>query len=761
MSKSLTAQLKLTLLDAVTGPARNIKATLAGIKAAAKANGAQINEMRGQLMAAVAAGYALHRALAAPIKTAQDFETIMLDIAQKADLADGAMQGLGRRIRDLAPAMNLTSQQVAKGIDVLMGMGMDSKTAESAIPTLGKVATAYNAEISDLSKTAMAGIDNLKLKIEELPKAMDMLAQAGKSGAFELKDMAQYLPELAAMAESRGMKGLKAVQDLGVAMQIVRKGAGDSAGAAANLKNVLQKMTSEETVKKFKKLAGIDLKKEMLAGKKAGKDPITAIVEATQKAIAKSKGKLGVGDLFTDLQAQLGMAALLSHFEEFKKLQKEVGAANGVWAADYERRMKTSAAQSLALANSLNEVKLAIGNALLPGVNAFAKAMVPVAQAFEKFADANPALVAGIIKLGSALIGLTAAAIGLRLAFAFLKGGALIAAAGAMGVFAGAAKIATAAIAALRGAMLGAMLLGAMGGGGAIAGAFAAIGAAAGASALAIGTVVAAVAAVSAAVYKYWVPIKAFVSGFANEIGVALYPVVEIISNLGTKMGEAFRGLTEKLGISEWVESMKTAIATAWASFSFADLFSQNTYSDEAAASFHSAGARAARALIDAIKNGVSSLASTVIGAMVGLGEAIYAALVGPFQRAASTIAGIGNRIGATIKGIANGAALGGGAGSPGTTPGKRAHGGGVRAGQSYTVGEQGRETFTATQPGVITPNDVLRKGEASASRSISVGAINVTVSGASASGSPEQLGAIIGRKVRAELESAFADGIT
>ena len=85
-----------------------------------------------------------------------------------------------------------------------------------------------------------------------------VLLTAGKAGQFELNDMARFFPLLTAQAKGLGLVGQEAVSSLAAMLQIARTGAGTSSEAANNLANFLQKITSEETVKNFKK-AGIDI----------------------------------------------------------------------------------------------------------------------------------------------------------------------------------------------------------------------------------------------------------------------------------------------------------------------------------------------------------------------------------------------------------------------------------------------------------------------------------------------------------------------
>lgn len=92
---------------------------------------------------------------------------------------------------------------------------------------IGRAATAYRAEIEDLAKAGYAAFDNLKVKAEDFGRALDVMAQAGKEGAFELKDMAQHFPSLTAAAQALKMGGLDGVAKLAAMLQIARKGAAD------------------------------------------------------------------------------------------------------------------------------------------------------------------------------------------------------------------------------------------------------------------------------------------------------------------------------------------------------------------------------------------------------------------------------------------------------------------------------------------------------------------------------------------------------
>jgi TP901 family phage tail tape measure protein len=425
---TLTSQLVVSLIDKVTGPAKTVANSmqqLSGrIKSATAAQAAVASRLQGQMLGAVAAGYGLQRALAAPISIAADFESALLDIGQKADLSDASIKSLGERIRALAPQINQASSEVAKGIDTLVGFGLDPERAETLIKPIGMAATAYKASVDDLAKAGYSALDNLKLKAEDFGKALDVMAQSGKEGAFEIKDMAAEFPSLTASAQALKMEGVTAIGRLTAALQIARKGAASGSEAATNTANLMQKIISPETTKKFAKL-GVDIRKELKKTQAAGGDIFEMIAAQTNKALKGDLSKLG--DLFEDAQVQKFLRPLMQNLDEYRKIRDKALGADGVVGKDFARRMMTNMAQTSAFTIRIKELAMSIGNILLPAMNSLMAGLAPVVKSFEKFADAHPHLVGGAVKVAAALIALRVAAIAARFALAFIGAAALTA----------------------------------------------------------------------------------------------------------------------------------------------------------------------------------------------------------------------------------------------------------------------------------------------------------------------------------------------
>jgi len=356
------------------------------------------------------AGAALARPMLGSVEDLNGVESNMTSIGQKADLTRRQTAALLKTLRATAPAVNQDLDALVDGVDVLTGFGLGADKATAMMKPIGMAATAYKAEIADLSAAAFAAGDNLKVPFDQTGLVIDIMAKAGKLGAVEIKDMAAGFPALTAQAQALGQTGAPAVAELAAALQVVRKGAGDSETAITNLQNLQQKIMSPETIRKFSK-AGIDLEKSMKAAAKAGKSPLEAIAEITAKATKGDMAKLGF--FFEDAQAQAAIRSLMQNMDEFRSIRAQAMAAGGTTERDFAQRMLDGAEASKAMKLEIKALALDFAATLLPMVMVATRWIRKVTGEVRAWANAHP-------KLAKAL-GVTLAAIaGLLLAFGAL-----------------------------------------------------------------------------------------------------------------------------------------------------------------------------------------------------------------------------------------------------------------------------------------------------------------------------------------------------
>lgn len=368
---------------------------------------------------AVGAGAALVAPLVMANKAAGDYESTLTDVAQKAALNRTQAAALGAELTRVAVASNQLPPEVVAATDALTGLGAELGEARAMIPAIARGATAYKASMEDLGRASYAAVDNLGIAANQTGKVLDVMAEAGKRGAFEVRDMAQYFPSLTASAAGLKHTGVAAVADLAAALQITRKGAGDSAEAATNLGNLLQKISSPLTVKNFKKF-GVDLEAELKAAAKRGESPIEAITKLTDKALKGDLSKLGY--LFEDAQVQKAIRPLIQNMGEYQKIRAAAFAANGVVNADFAERLKDQNEATKAAGISIRALGLTIGAQLAPTVTAAAKIVGKVTTGITTWAQQNPELAGTLAKIAGVVGILLIAMGGIALAVAAILG---------------------------------------------------------------------------------------------------------------------------------------------------------------------------------------------------------------------------------------------------------------------------------------------------------------------------------------------------
>jgi hypothetical protein len=392
-------------------------------------------ELRGQAMEVAGTGAALGAPIFQSMKTAVDFQDQTRDIAITGgfDLAQEAE--LSQVMRKAALRWNQTQTDVANGTAILIAGGIASaKELAAYAPVMAKTATATRASMNDLGSVAIALNDNLGIGAAGLERSMNMLAFAGKSGQFELADMAKWLPQLTPQFAALGITGERAVAEIGASLQIARRGAGSNDEAANNFKNFLSKITAPETLKSFEK-AGIDLKGSMKNLVSEGFSPaesmikiLTAHLGTKAPAAAAEYGKAldikdeqerhialarldeayKLGALFADQQVLSFVRPALANQKDLSGIQQgsKDAADKGVLDQDWAKRMGSSKEQLKELRNNLTDIGISVGNALLPAIVDVSRAVVPLMRSFSAWAQQNPELIRGVVGLvGGLLLG--------------------------------------------------------------------------------------------------------------------------------------------------------------------------------------------------------------------------------------------------------------------------------------------------------------------------------------------------------------------
>ncbi|BBF06628.1 phage tail tape measure protein [Haemophilus influenzae] len=174
-------------------------------------------------------------------------------------------------------------------LDGMIKNGLSFEQAETTLPTAQKMMIAGQAsgdQVGSLRKV----LSDYGFKGDELQKALEVTLQSGFDGKFEVSDMIQHLPNLLAISKNNGFHGLEDYKYLLSMTQVAANQSGSNDTAANNVANYLNKLNSNDTIERLKKvdisnkkgLQGIDLAKSYQRGLAAGNNPSQVMVDIAE-----------------------------------------------------------------------------------------------------------------------------------------------------------------------------------------------------------------------------------------------------------------------------------------------------------------------------------------------------------------------------------------------------------------------------------------------------------------------------------------------
>lgn len=349
-------------------------------------------------------------------RNAMEFSSGMVDIQQKAGLTNAELVKMRGLILAASRATHQLPEDMRAAVDVLAGFGMDPRQAVLLTEPIGRLGTAMKVDLADAAAAAYANINNLKVPIGETARAFDIMAAAGNAGAFEIRDMARWFPQLTAQARALGQEGTTAVADLSAALQIARRGAGSADQAANNVANLLAKINSAETIRKFQQHFGVDLPAALKQAYAKGKTPLEAIAEIANKATGGDLTRLSF--MFEDQQAQSALRSLILDMEDYRKIRSDIANSGGTVDAAFDQRVVNDGMVAWqAFKVQLAGTALTLGTKLLPVASEFLTIAGGMATAVGDFAKENPKLTQTLLTIIAAAGGLSLGVGALQLAF--------------------------------------------------------------------------------------------------------------------------------------------------------------------------------------------------------------------------------------------------------------------------------------------------------------------------------------------------------
>lgn len=769
---TLTSQLVVELLDRVTAPARSVSRSLLGISDAARnasgqpvAFGNRLNDAmtrtnqsldvaRGRMVDAVAGFYGLRAAIAAPVQEAIKFESAMADVKKVVDFpTPQAFLDFQKALMDMSRDIPLSVTALGEIAAAAGQAGIAGADLIRFTESAAKIGVAFDISADQAGEAMAKMMTGLGMTIDEtvsLTDAMNHLSNAQASSAAEILDVVRRVG-----AQGK-MFGFTAEQTAAFGSAMIASGA-QSDVAATSFNNMGRALTRGAAATKGQSAAyaalGMDAEQVSKDMQKNAVETTVAVLEQIAKLPKEQQASIS-SQLFGDEARALG--PLLTNLDLVRtSLGLVADEANYAGSAfkEFEARNKTFGSQLQRFNNLLTNLKIVIGNALLPALSGLIEAITPVIDRLTEFMSAHP-------QITSAVLASAAAVVAFKVAVAALTFAGLLGRAGALSMLsvgfntigraAIGAKNAASSMIALQtalGAMSGQSLgtLGTIGAGlrgiilavpgvGLLSSAITGIGAAiATISAPVWGTfavVAAAVAAAGITIYKYWDRITAVLSGVGQAIGTALQPAMQW---LGDKLSFLNPLVNAFGGAWDWVKGKLSGITDALSGIgdTLSTLFTQETLSPAQVTQITDRARQVTEGIINWFKQlpgRILEMAGQLVEAGKQLIQSIWDGAVARFAEFIEWVKGIPGRIVEAIGNIdlsniiewpSMPAWMGGSgavtaaenpAGEFAGVDGTRAGGGPVSRGGTYLVGEEGPELITPTANGFVQTTDETQR---------------------------------------------------
>jgi TP901 family phage tail tape measure protein len=410
------------MIDKVSPAARRVEQSLENVRRQEQRNRDLFQRNQQAFIGTTAIAATMALSLRAPIQDAIEFQSQLTQIGFKADATAEKLKAMGDEMRAQGLATGRGAANQARSVDVLTSKGLSNDQAMVAAEQIGYAAATYGVSEEDLANAVGALLLNGGIGFEQIGLALDIMTKSGKLGQVEIADMAREFPALSAAAASMGYSGLDGLMQYVSWLQVAREGTSSASEATTNLSDFMMKLQAPDVIENFADM-GVNITDELERARANGADPLLHALGLINKLTEGGKGDL-VSQLFGEKNSLMFLQQALPKIEKVLAWQEELTTAQGTIANDFEIWSKTPAGVIAEFQANVEELNLAIGDSLFPKLTEFITAVTPLVAGTANFVKANDKLVAAVVEITAALIGLRllAAAGGMAGAFFGLGG---------------------------------------------------------------------------------------------------------------------------------------------------------------------------------------------------------------------------------------------------------------------------------------------------------------------------------------------------
>ena len=361
----------------------------------------------GRQLAMIGAPIAIAGGLA--IKTFVDFESAFTGVRKTVDASEAEFQAISNQFRQMSQEIPVAVNELSRIGEAAGQLGIQSEDIVGFTRVMADLGVTTNLT-SEEAATAMARIANVTgLPAAEFENLGSALVDLGNNMATTEGEILHFSTRIAATGD---LAGLTQADILAIGAAMTAVGVQAEAGGTA-VQKVLISMTKAyatggKQLDEFAKVAGVSSDEFKRLWKDDASEAFALFIEGL---------KSGGDEAFTmleelglqDIRATRSLLALSNAGDELRNAFTRSNAAfadNNALAAEAALRYGTAASQFSIAKNSLTEMGIVVGQALVPGLLALVDAIKPVLKAVTDAAENNPKWVKTIALATVALLAL-------------------------------------------------------------------------------------------------------------------------------------------------------------------------------------------------------------------------------------------------------------------------------------------------------------------------------------------------------------------
>ena len=365
-------------------------------------------------------------ALHACVDASVDFESAMAGVAKTTNLSAAELETMGASLREMATNIPLTATELAGITEAAGQLGIAKEDLLGFTEVMANLGTATNMS-ADEAATALARFSNITgMSADNYERLGSTIVALGNNFATTESEITEMSTRLASAGT---LAGLTETDILALATAMSSVGINAEAGGTAMTQTLTQiekaVLSGVDSLTEFARISGMSADEFKTAWKN---DTITAV-----QAFLSGLGKLEAqGESATLVLDDLGMTGirqanmLKSLALASDELNGAIALSSAAWnenialANEAATRYETTESRMQMLSNSMDNVKIAVGDQLKPALNELLDVGLNVTEWAADFIEKNEwvgPVIAGVsVALGVAAVALGGYAIAVKLA---------------------------------------------------------------------------------------------------------------------------------------------------------------------------------------------------------------------------------------------------------------------------------------------------------------------------------------------------------